>query len=345
MSTLGTSPTGLRTLLSPGTVRSAVLPVVRQQVSALEPTLARISSYHLGFTDEHGEPVGAGGGKLTRATLMMLAAEGVGLRPEDVRAQAAALELLHNSTLIHDDIIDADELRRGRPSAWKLFGAGLAILAGDALQALALQVVVDDHGPGRAEISSAFAEALRLVLSGQSRELTVRLGLGAGIAEYDRIVEEKTSALLECALVTPALRAGTPEHVLTALRGAGRHLGLAFQIFNDVEDIWGDPAVTGKPVRGDIRRRNPSCPVLAALSAGSPVSERLRELWHADDTTAAHLQEMADLTEEAGGRHTAEQLSRGHLDSALEHLGRAGLSPAASAELTALFDRIVNRTA
>lgn len=345
MSALDTSSTGLQALLSPRMVRSTVLPVVRQRVSALEPTLARICSYHLGFIDEHGDPSSAGSGKLTRAALMMAAAGGVGLRPEDVRSHAAALELLHNSTLIHDDIIDADELRRGLPAAWKVFGASLAILAGDALQALGLQMVVDDPGPGRAEISSVFAEALRLVLAGQSRELTVRLGSGAGIAEYDRIVEEKTSALLECALVTPALRAGKPEHVLTALRGAGRHLGLAFQIFNDVEDIWGDPAVTGKPVRGDIQRRNPSFPVLAALSVDSPVSERLRGLWHAEGTTAAHLQEMADLTEEAGGRHTAEQLSRGHLGSALEHLGRAELSPAASAELTALFDRIVNRTA
>jgi geranylgeranyl diphosphate synthase type I len=331
----------LDTLLSPGMVRSAVLPVVRQQVSALEPTLARISSYHLGFIDEHGEPSGAASGKLTRAALMMAAAEGVGLRPEDVLSQAAALELLHNSTLIHDDIIDADELRRGRRAAWKVFGTGLAILAGDALQALSLEMVVDDPGPARAEISSAFAEATRLVLAGQSRELTVRLGPDAGIAEYERIVEEKTSALLECALVTGALRAGKREHVLAALRGAGRHLGLAFQIANDVEDIWGDPAVTGKPVRGDIRRRNPSFPVLAALSAG----ERLQSLWNADDTSAAHLQEMADLVEESGGRDKAEQTSRAHFDSALAHLRRAELSPAASAELTALFDSIVHRTA
>ncbi|MFF5563410.1 polyprenyl synthetase family protein [Streptomyces sp. NPDC012623] len=345
MSALDTSSTRPRAFLSQQTARSTVSPVMRRRVSALEPTLARVCSYHLGFIDEHGDPDGEEGGKLTRAALMTAAAEGVGLRPEDVRCQAAALELLHNSTLIHDDIIDADELRRGRPAAWKVFGSSLAILAGDALQALATQLVVDDPGPGRAEISSVFAEALGLVLAGQARELTVRLGPGTGIPEYDRIVEEKTSALLECALVTPALRAGKPEHVLTALRGAGRHLGLAFQIFNDVEDIWGDPAVTGKPVRGDILRRNPTFPVLAALSADSPAGERLRRLWEADGTTAAHLREMADLVEESGGRHTAEQLSRSHLDSALEHLGRAELSPAASTELTALFDRIVNRTA
>ncbi|MFD9869919.1 polyprenyl synthetase family protein [Streptomyces niveus] len=344
MSALDTSSTGLQAFRSPGTAQSTVLPVVRQQASALEPTLARICCYHLGFIDEHGDPSGAEGGKLTRAALMTAAAGGVGLRPQDVRCQAAALELLHNSTLIHDDIIDADELRRGRPAAWKVFGAGPAILAGDALQALALRMVVDDPGPARAEISSVFAEALGLVLAGQAREFTVRLGTGTGIAEYDRIVEDKTSALLECALVTPALRAGQPQHVLAALRGAGRHLGLAFQIFNDVEDIWGDPTVTGKPVRSDILRRNPSFPVLAALSTDSPAGERLRRLWHAEGTTAAYLQEMADLVEESGGRHTAEQLSRGHLDSALEHLAQAELSPAASTELTALFDRIVNRT-
>ncbi|NIY68839.1 polyprenyl synthetase family protein [Streptomyces malaysiensis] len=344
MSALDTSSTELQAFLSPRMVQSTVSPVMRQQVSALEPTLARICSYHLGFIDEHGDPSSAEGGKLTRSALMMLAAVGVGLPPEDVRCQAAALELLHNSTLIHDDIIDADELRRGRPAAWKVFGASLAILAGDALEALGLQMVVDDPGPGRAEISSVFAEAIGLVLAGQARELTVRLGPDTGIAEYDRIVEEKTSALLECALVTPALRAGKPEHVLAALRGAGRHLGLAFQIFNDVEDIWGDPTVTGKPVRSDILRRNPTFPVLAALSVDSPAGERLRRLWHADGTTEAHLQEMADLVEESGGRHTAERLSRNHLDSALEYLGQAELAPAASTELTALFDRIVNRT-
>ncbi|WP_394620637.1 polyprenyl synthetase family protein [Lentzea sp. JNUCC 0626] len=342
MSTLDTSVTGLA---SPRTVRSEVLPVVRQQVSALEPTLARVCAYHLGLIDERGEPISAASGKMTRAALMTVTAEGLGLRAEDVLLPAAALELLHNSTLIHDDIIDADDLRRGRPAAWKVFGAGLAILAGDAAQNLSIEIVVNDPGAGRAEIAGAFAEATRLVLAGQSRELTVRLGPDTGLAEYDRIVEEKTSALLECALVTPALRAGKADHVVTALRGAGRHLGLAFQISNDVEDIWGDQAVTGKPVRGDVERRNPTFPVLAAMASESPASARLRELWDSGGTSAAHLQEMADLTEETGGRDTADKRSRGHLDAALEHLGRAGLTSAATAELTSLFHRIVRRTA
>ncbi|MFF0410313.1 polyprenyl synthetase family protein [Kitasatospora sp. NPDC004745] len=325
-------------------VRSTVLPVIRRQVSTLEPSLARVCGYHLGFVDEHGEPGGGGGGKMTRAALMAAVAGGVGLRPEDVQAQAAAVELLHSATLLHDDIADGDELRRGRPAAWKAFGTGLAIHAGNALQALALRMVVDDPGPGSTEIARSFAEATGLVHAGQARELTVRPGPGtAGLAVYEQVVLEKASALLEWSLRTPAVRAGRPEQSLAALRDAGRHLGIALQVANDVEDVWGDPAVTGKPIRGDIARRNPTFPVLAALSEASPAGDRLSRLWHTDGATAEHLQAMADLIEEAGGRGAAEQLSRHHLESALEHLGRAGLSPAATAELTTLFDRIVNR--
>ncbi|WP_328825903.1 polyprenyl synthetase family protein [Streptomyces ureilyticus] len=311
----------------------------------LEPSLARICGYHLGFIDEHGDPSRGGDGKLTRASLMMAVADGVGLRPEDVQSQAAAVELLHNATLLHDDIADTDELRRSRPAAWKVFGASLAIHAGNALQILGLRIVVDDSGPGHKEIASSFTEAIGLVHAGQARELTLQPGSDAGIAAYEQMVKEKASALLECSLGTPAMRAGKPEHVLAALRGAGRHLGIALQISNDVEDIWGDPAVTGKPIRGDIERRNLTFPVLVALSADSPAGDRLSRLWHADSVTAEHLQALADLIDEAGGRHTAQRLSRSHLDSAVEHLGRAGLSPTATAELTTLFDRIVNRAA
>ncbi|MFJ2645171.1 polyprenyl synthetase family protein [Streptomyces sp. NPDC087420] len=346
MSTRVTSPAGSQALLSPNVVRSTVLPVIQQKVSLLDPpTLARICRYHLGFIDEHGDPSTEGVGKLTRAGLMTAVADGVGLLPEDVRSPAAAVELLHNATLVHDDIADTDELRRGRPAAWKVFGVSLAIHAGNALQALGLRIVVDDSGPGHNEIASSFAKAVALVHAGQARELTIRPGPGAGMATYEQMVTEKASALLEFSLGAPAIRAGKPENVLAALRDAARHLGIALQISNDVEDIWGDPAVTGKPIRGDIKRRNLTFPVLAALSADSPAGDRLSRLWQADGTTPAHLQALADLIDEAGGRHAAERLSGRHLDSAVQALGRAGLTPTATAELTTLFDRIVNRAA
>lgn len=345
MSTHVTSSTESPALRSPRSVRSAVVPVVRQQVSGLESSLARICGYHLGFVDAHGDPDKKEGGKLTRAALMMAAADGVGLRPQDVQWQAAAVELLHNATLLHDDIADADELRRGRPAAWKVFGAGPAIHAGNALQALGMRLVVDDSDPGGKDIVRSFTEAFESVHAGQARELTIRPGPGSGIAAYEQMVQEKASALLEFSLKTPAMRAGKPDQVRAALGDAGRHLGIALQISNDVEDIWGDPVVTGKPIRGDIKRRNPTFPVLLAWSVDRPARDRLSRLWQAGGTTEADLQAIADLVDEAGGRHRAEQSSRRHLDSAVEHLGRAALSPSATTELTVLFDRIVNRTA
>ncbi|MEK8144742.1 polyprenyl synthetase family protein [Streptomyces sp. M10(2022)] len=281
----------------------------------------------MGFVDADGTPSSTGAGKLTRASLMMAVAAGVGVRPENVRSQAAAVELLHNATLLHDDIADADELRRGRPAVWKAFGTSLAIHAGNALQGLALELVVDDSEPGREKIARAFAKAFTLVHTGQARELTLRPGSGAGLATYEQMVKEKASALLEFSLTAPALRAGAPELTLAALRGAARDLGIALQVFNDVEDIWGDPDVTGKPIRGDIKRRNLTHPVLVALSADGPAGERLNRRWEADGTTDEHLQELADLIDETGGRRTAQDTSRRHLDSAVEHLGQAGLAP------------------
>ncbi|MEV5956587.1 polyprenyl synthetase family protein [Streptomyces sp. NPDC051987] len=129
MSALDTSSTGVPASLSPKTVRATVWPVIRQQASAPEPTPARMCSGHLGLTDAHGASSGAPGGNLSRSALTTAAADGVGLRPGGVRWQAAAREPLHNSTLIHDDIIDADESRRGRPAARKVFGVGPAVLA------------------------------------------------------------------------------------------------------------------------------------------------------------------------------------------------------------------------
>ncbi|WP_306205396.1 polyprenyl synthetase family protein [Actinoplanes sp. RD1] len=318
---------------------------MRQRVSELEPTLARIGLYHLGFADEQGAPSTGGDGKLTRTSLITAAAQGVGLAPEDVLSQAAALELFHNSTLIHDDIIDGDDLRRGRPAAWRVFGTGLAILAGNALENLALRMVMTDTGAGREPVSRAFAEAIGRVHDGQAREIVFRPGPGATTAEYDRIVAGKASALLEWSLTTPAVQAGEPEEVLAALRAAGRHLGAGLQMSNDVEDIWGDTAVTGKGDRGDIKRRNLTFPVVLALSADCAAGRALARLWQADDTTDAHLQAMADLIEEAGGRRTATQLAQDHLARAVENLARAHLAEAATDELTTLFDRIVNRTA
>lgn len=343
MSTHTAQPGQTQSFPAAATARSIALPLIHEEAAALERSLARVCLYHLGFTDDSGAATGRPDSKLVRATLMMATAEGFGLTPEEVRAPAAAVELLHNSTLLHDDIIDDDELRRGRPAAWKVFGVKMALLAGDALQAVGLHVVVDDRRHGHEKIAGAFTRAIGLVQAGQARELAFQPGPDATVERFERIAAEKTGVLLGCSLGAPAMRAGAPETVLAALCDAGKHLSIAWQATNDIEDIWGSPVVTGKPIRGDIRRRNLTAPVLAALSAAGPASAQLRRLWHTDNTTTEHLQKMADLIDEAGGRREAHQLSRRHLDAAVEQLGHAGLPRTTTDQLAALFDRIVNR--
>jgi geranylgeranyl diphosphate synthase type I len=317
--------------------RSIVWPLLEDRVRALQPDLAQVCLYHLGLTGS----TGGGTSKLVRAGLMMAAAAGLDLPPQDVGTEATAVELLHNSTLIHDDIIDDDRTRRGRPSVWSAFGVPLAVLAGDAMQAAGLRLMLDSqHRQARLA-----ADAIVLVLAGQTGELMLGKDPAASVAQFEQVATQKTSALLECSLTAPAIRASAPDATLDALRGAGHHLGIAWQAANDLEDIWGDSAVTGKPARGDLKRRNLTLPVLAAQAADGPASARLRQLWRSANTTADHLEEMAGLIEQAGGRHAAQRLSRHHLSRALDYLGRAGLTVSGTDELRALFHLIVNRKA
>ncbi|WP_232666123.1 polyprenyl synthetase family protein [Pseudonocardia sp. TRM90224] len=321
----------------PATARAVVTPVLRRALDALEPVVGAVGRYHLGFADARGEPIDDPGGKLIRANLMMTVAAGIGLPPADLGTPGAAVELLHNSTLLHDDIIDRDDLRRGRPAAWRVFGTELAILAGDGLQVAALGMVAGERQSVR------FADAIGRVLAGQALELRFPSVPEPTVAEYERIATEKTGALLGCALAWPAVLAREPDPAVRALERAGKHLGIAWQASNDVEDIWGDPAVTGKPLRGDLRRRGLTAPVLATLRAGGHAAVRFGHLWRSEENGDEHLGWMADLIEEAGGRAVAEDLARRHLDLATEQVAAAGLAPAAATDLTEFFDHIVYR--
>ncbi|MFE6163247.1 polyprenyl synthetase family protein [Streptomyces sp. NPDC056486] len=330
-------PVKLELLPSLEIARTIVWPMVNEQVRALQPDLACVCLHHLGLTDVR---TGAGTSKLVRASLVMAAAAGLDVPPEHMGIEATAVEMLHNSTLLHDDIIDDDRTRRGRSSAWAAFGVPLAVLAGDAMQAAGLRMVLD----GENRQARSFADAIGLVLAGQAGELTLLMGPTANVAQYELVAVQKTSALLECSLTAAAIRAKSPEATLEALRGAGRHLGIAWQAANDVEDIWGDPAVTGKPARGDLARRNLTLPVLTAAATDGPAAAQLRRLWDRPETASAHLEEMADLIEQAGGRHAAQDRSRHHLGLALDHLDRAELTATSTDELRAMFPLIVHRT-
>lgn len=257
-----------------------------------------MARYALGWMDEHGEPADASG-KGARAALTMLggeaisAAENVASR---VASGAAAVELVHNFSLVHDDVQDGDEERRGRPTVWCVWGVSQAINTGDLMRELS------DAALRRALLHGASAESVlesirRLnsatmqMIEGQYLDITFEQRLDVGVDEYLAMVERKTGAMMGVSLAIGGTLAGGSREQADVLDRAGRRLGRCFQMRDDWLGIWADPEALGKPTDADIRRRKKSYPVLYALNQAPSASRR--ELARIYDPS--HAADGADL--------------------------------------------------
>lgn len=259
-------------------VRVVTVPALRAAVERLEPSIARVAAYHLGWVGVDGRPVAGNGGKAIRPALAVLSAEAVGGDAEVALPGAVAVELVHNFSLLHDDLMDGDEERRHRPTSWKVFGPAMAILAGDALLALAEGVLLEAPTPTGPRAARHLTEATDRLITGQAEDLSFEGRLDVSIDECLTMVGDKTGALLACSASIGSVLAGAPAEAVEALSGFGYHLGLAFQAVDDLLGIWGQPEVTGKPAWSDLRQRKKSVPVAHALSSGGRVAERLAVL-------------------------------------------------------------------
>ncbi|MEV6977078.1 polyprenyl synthetase family protein [Kitasatospora sp. NPDC093806] len=359
MTTIAHTPTP-HTLAALTTRRARALtePLLREAVSRLEPWMALISSYHLGWCRADGSPAESDSGKAVRPALALLAAEAVGAPAEAALPGAAAVELVHNFSLIHDDIMDGDEERRRRPTAWKEYGVPGAILAGDALQVLAFDVLLAGGGPLGQVAAGHLTLALRELVDGQARDIqfAARPWSGPGtvtVAEYRAMAMGKTGALLAGASAIGAVLGGADEPLARTLAEAGGQLGLAFQCVDDILGIWGDPAVTGKPVRGDLRERKKSLPVIAALAASESAADQLADLLAdrqsvgdegaAEGGSETALLKAADLIEECGGRRACEREAELALARAHDLLDLVPMPAEVRAQYTALADSCVAR--
>jgi geranylgeranyl diphosphate synthase type I len=309
--------------------RELVRPALREAVGRTHPWVGEMAAYSFGWCEVGGAPTAASGGKGVRQARAGVPA-------------AVAVELVHVFSLLHDDIMDGDTERRGRPTVWKAYGTGPAVLAGDALFALAVETLATAE-PGASALRTLSA-ALGELVRGQADDLLFAARPWAGPervrpAEYRAMAERKTGALLGCAAALGALLGGGPPAAVSALDRAGRRLGLAFQIVDDVLGIWGDPETTGKPVHGDLRERKKTFPVLAALDAASPEARRLAELLASD----ADPREAAVLVEAAGGRAAALDEARRHIAAAQAALADLAPRSAAADELRALSVFLLRR--
>jgi geranylgeranyl diphosphate synthase, type I len=323
--------------------RATVVPALRAAVDTLPAPLRRAAGYHLGWCDEHGRPSDFGGGKMLRPALVLLSAEAVGGCASDAVPAAVAVELTHNFSLLHDDVMDRDGTRHNRRAVWAAFGVPTAVLAGDALWSLALQVLGDCGGPA-GEAMRTLSAALHGLVTGQSADLDFEHRDQVSVEECVAMAVGKTGALLGGGCALGVLFGGGEANQGDRLRGFGERLGLAFQLVDDLLGIWGDPVATGKPAGSDLQNRKKSLPAVAALASGTPAGAELAALYRLDrPLTRAELDRAAWLVEAAGGRAWAQEEADRHIAAALACLHAADPPPRVAAELGALASLIVRR--
>jgi len=332
--------------------RTTVEPALRAAVNTLPPSMRHIAGYHFGWWNEHGQlyqdpkkgPEKRTGGKSIRPTLVLLSAQAVGGIPDTTVPAAAAVELAHNFSLVHDDVMDGDLTRRHRPTVWRVFGLNTAILAGDALLTLALDVLATSGHPAATDATRMLSVAIQALVDGQSADLGLEQRVEVELAECVSMAQRKTGALIECACAVGATFGGGSPRQVEHFRRFGAHLGLAFQHVDDLLGIWGDPAVTGKPVYSDLLSRKKSLPVVAALVSGTPAGPELAELYQREaplsDTDLAHA---ADLIDIAGGRTWSQTQVDDLLTQAMRDLESASPTPRAARELDALARQATHR--
>ncbi|MBX9361810.1 polyprenyl synthetase family protein [Streptomyces sp. WAC04114] len=320
--------------------RALVRPALEEAVGRLHPWVGEMAAYSFGWCEVGGAPAVASGGKGVRQALAVLGAEAAGAPERAGVAAAVAVELVHTFSLLHDDIMDGDGDRRGRPTVWKAYGTGPAVLAGDALFALAVETLAAQ--PGGAEAVRTLSVALGDLVRGQADDLLFADRPWTGPQrvrpdEYRAMAEHKTGALLGCAAALGAVLGGAGPETVAALDRTGRHLGVAFQIVDDVLGIWGDPRVTGKPVHGDLREGKKTFPVLVALD--SPGGGRIADLLESGGAPET----AASLIEEAGGRSAALAEARRHITAVEAALADLPSTTRAADELRSLLDYLVRR--
>lgn len=328
--------------------------LVQEEMRASFPEVALpiydMARYALGWLDEAGRPADASG-KGARAALTMLGAEAISSDADALRrgaSGAAAVEMVHNFSLVHDDVQDGDAERRGRPTVWRVWGIAQAINAGDLMRELA------DAALRRALIHGASAEsvvesirrlnqATMLMIEGQYLDLTFEQRLDVEVDEYLAMVERKTGAMMGVSLAIGATLAGASAEQADTLDRAGVRLGRCFQMRDDWLGIWADPDALGKPTDADIRRRKKSFPILYALShAPSAARQELAEIYGRElDGDGAELpDEQVDwihhLLSEVGADSATDRAAREEYEAFRRELAACQPRPEAVADLEEL---------
>jgi geranylgeranyl diphosphate synthase type I len=290
---------------------------IRPYVEQADSPAARfyqMMAYHHGWVDASGAVLSppARTGKRARPVLAILTCEAFGGTEDDAHGPAVALELIHNFSLVHDDIQDVSDRRHNRDTVWKLWGAAQGINVGDALYALA-QVALAEQAANHPRIGAGI---LRLnqtcvrLCEGQYLDLALESAADATFEQYQQMIARKTAALIECAAALGAWAAGATDAEIEAAGRFGFELGIAFQLQDDLLGVWGDPKVTGKPARDDVRSRKKALPMMLALDLAEDGAreEILAMLGTPEAPDEEAVERVVTLMEQIGVREQAAEM-------------------------------------
>ena len=282
--------------------RDVIERALRRSALPTRTHLGRMAAYHMGWIDSDGHRADAPSGKRIRPALVLWACSAMGGDAEWALPAAVAVELVHNFTLIHDDIQDGDRQRRHRETVWSIWGEAQGINAGDGIFALALRTLLapGPHADRRMRAAHTLTAAIVDVVEGQCLDLALEGSPASSTAAYLRLATAKTGALLGASLAAGALIAGASDETARRFDVAGRLLGLAFQVRDDWLGTWGDTEITGKGRHTDLQRRKLTYPIVAAYEIATADQRReLRRLFR--DREAAADDRLRVLLAQCGG--------------------------------------------
>ncbi len=285
------------------------------------------------------------GGKRLRPLLVVLSAEAAGGTPDQAFDCAVAVELMHNFTLVHDDIMDHDALRRGRPTIHVKWDEETAILAGDGLVALAFRELFRCTSPRLQEIGRVFSEGILEVCEGQALDKEFETRPVVSQTEYFEMIGKKTARLFAVSCEMGALAAGAEHGIVRTLREFGWNLGLAFQIQDDLLDVVSSASVSGKPQASDVRSRKKTFLFIHTVQHAPEERRRwLVDLYRRGDLTAEEVEQVVQLFHDSGAVNAAESITAELLNKAQHHLAALPESDA-RLQLQVLTSQLLGRRA
>lgn len=318
--------------------------VILQADGTPPPPFYGMLQYHMGWLDADLQPANVNSGKRIRPILCLLACQAAGGDWQQALPAAAAIELLHNFSLIHDDVEDNSPTRRGRDTVWKIWGIEQAINAGDAMFALAhlAMVRLADRGVAAPIVVQAlrrFDETCVALTQGQHADMDFEKRDQVSVDEYLAMITGKTAVLISLSAELGALIAGADATTMDHYAQFGRSLGLAFQVIDDILGIWGDETVTGKSAATDISTRKKTLPVLYGLAH----SEALVQLYREDEVDERFVETAVTLLNQSGARDYARDKAAAYSQSALSHLEATKAGGPAAAALQQLANMLLQR--